>query len=512
MCHPPLLCGDRAALLELPAEPDAFGLVRSSQPRASFTGLSWEAVLLVCFLCLTLGFGCGRQRRLVDPEDAEEEVVQVVSPRRRRPMLAGEADASDSEDTVDTADTDGEGAQSQAGSSDGESQEEDIGFYRIGEVAVPLTVGLSRTSSTLLTVAPGTEVHVLEVAEEQSSDGYLRLRGRVAHPAAGWISLRTADARFHWAERIEAPELLSLPPESRGSTAEQLPETPLESDASQDAGLPPGWTARTSRSKGSVYYWHEATGKTQWDRPQEAVECLSGAAATQKAILAMASLEELRQLEPTNDLDMWMLWSARRVELDDPALAELDMTGMALLQEEPQLVTRLSAGLEKNTRLRRLRLSMTNLGGSLQAAALATALRTNEALEVLDLESNVLTPADLQVVFQALAVNTSLQELRCCNQFCEEEPGLELFEAAAEALEQNHTLVKLGLDVPLRYRHQMLTINKALTRNMDVARKARRSVQLEQQRKESLRRSAAWLRGSGASVSTICPNTSRTSF
>ena len=39
--------------------------------------------------------------------------------------------------------------------------------------------------------------------------------------------------------------------------------------------LPPGWEVRASRSTGRIYYWHWASGVSQWRRPHESslAEC-----------------------------------------------------------------------------------------------------------------------------------------------------------------------------------------------------------------------------------------------
>ena len=39
----------------------------------------------------------------------------------------------------------------------------------------------------------------------------------------------------------------------------------------QDATLPPGWEAHTSRSTGEVYYYNTITEETTYDRPTEPV-------------------------------------------------------------------------------------------------------------------------------------------------------------------------------------------------------------------------------------------------
>ena len=40
-------------------------------------------------------------------------------------------------------------------------------------------------------------------------------------------------------------------------------------DAQAGSFLPPGWEVRASRSSGRAYYWHPATGRSQWAPPAE---------------------------------------------------------------------------------------------------------------------------------------------------------------------------------------------------------------------------------------------------
>merc|ERR1719276_648824 len=103
-----------------------------------------------------------------------------------------------------------------------------------------------------------------------------------------------------------------------------------------------------------------------------------------------------------------------RVKVNDPELRHLNFacTSMPAPEQEPRIARTLVASLGNNTYLQRLQLSDSNLRGAGEARQLAKSLRTNQALRVLNIESNALAPADLQCIIEALAFNHTLEEFR----------------------------------------------------------------------------------------------------
>lgn len=192
-----------------------------------------------------------------------------------------------------------------------------------------------------------------------------------------------------------------------------------------------------------------------------------------------AELERFAPLLPSTPrgarpahLGTWMVWMVHRVALDDPKLTRLDFSSYAMppAEEEWRVAPKLARALARNGHLRELRLPDCNLHGA-EGRSLAEALAENGSLRLLNVECNLLGPAELRCLFAVLARNTSLEELRCSGQFCDQ-PGWDTYQALADALRQNKTLRKLGLE--LLDAHWRDQINRALVRNTDAARRRRR--------------------------------------
>lgn len=189
-----------------------------------------------------------------------------------------------------------------------------------------------------------------------------------------------------------------------------------------------------------------------------------------------ASLEELRKLpEPEgNKLVIWMIWMVHRVWLNDPHLRYLNFRNLRMprAEEEPRIAPKLMEALAANNCLTELSLCCSNLHGGKQARALSHALSVNQTLEVLNIQCNELEPDDLQVIFTGLASNKVLRELRCSDQFCEEQADRPVFATLHESLENNFALQKLGMDLTNQYYRG--PILKCLIRNMEAARRRRK--------------------------------------
>jgi len=171
----------------------------------------------------------------------------------------------------------------------------------------------------------------------------------------------------------------------------------------------------------------------------------------------------------------WLIWLVHRVALDDPELVELDLSGHTLPNplDEPRIVPKLFRALRHNSHLEVLDLADCRLFGAEQAGLLAASLRENVALRVLNLNSNMLEPSDLQLVFEALSQNSVLEELRCSNQFSSGKVGREALQILGHAMKENRTLRKLGMD--LTDPHWRSQMDRAITRNIELGRRARHS-------------------------------------
>merc|ERR1719221_1471750 len=158
--------------------------------------------------------------------------------------------------------------------------------------------------------------------------------------------------------------------------------------------------------------------------------------------------------------------------LDDPELTKLDFSGclMPTADEEPRIAEKLVTALKCNTHLLELVLDDSNLQGGRQAELLAASVAGNKTLRVLSVPCNGLRPVDLGAIFVALAGNEAIEHFRCGNQFCDQ-ANWHTYQALAEALKQNRTLRKLGME--LLDAHWRDQINRALVRNTEGARKRR---------------------------------------
>jgi len=221
---------------------------------------------------------------------------------------------------------------------------------------------------------------------------------------------------------------------------------------------------------------HDSLGisaATLWHCQRAAAERQQEAAAQK---ICNSSLEELRGLpEPQSDsLGTWMIWMVHRLYLNDPQLRSLSFRNLAmpLPQDEPRIVPKLMKAVARNTYLTELSLGNSNLHGGEQVHELGQALSLNRTLEILNIQCNLLKPCDLQAIFAGLAGNKALRELRCSDQFCEEQADRDTFATLHASMQTNSTLQKLGMDLTNQY--YRATILKALIRNMEAARRRRK--------------------------------------
>jgi len=181
------------------------------------------------------------------------------------------------------------------------------------------------------------------------------------------------------------------------------------------------------------------------------------------------------------NLGTWMVWMVHRVYLNDPSLESLDFGCFHVPRgdKEPRILPKLFKALASNTHLKHLMLGNTALeSDKVCISHLGDALRANSTLEKLDLQANFLEMCDLAVIFEALAENTGLKELKVNFQACAKqsfrdlmlEQGNDVYKAAAAAFRSNRSLVKL--DLILLQRHWQDQICRGLMQNRQELRKS----------------------------------------
>ncbi|KAJ3278512.1 hypothetical protein HDU76_009862, partial [Blyttiomyces sp. JEL0837] len=161
-----------------------------------------------------------------------------------------------------------------------------------------------------------------------------------------------------------------------------------------------------------------------------------------------------------------LLHAIQLLQNNDPSLTSLDLKDCQVFTITHG--TALASALATNTYLKELNLANTKTQ-TITASDLAAALKVNKTLEVLNLESNAIAPAGIKALAEALESNSSLLELKLSNQ--KSPAGTDAEQAFTRALQKNQTLVKLGLlirDVASRN-----SVDRAITRNKEIARKAR---------------------------------------
>lgn len=182
-----------------------------------------------------------------------------------------------------------------------------------------------------------------------------------------------------------------------------------------------------------------------------------------------------------SNLGTWMVWMVHRVYLNDPSLERLDFGCFHIPRgdKEPRILPKLFQALTKNTHLKHLMMGNTALessGACIQE--LAAALRSNSTLQKLDVQANFLEMCDLTVIFEALAENTGLKDLKVNLQACAKgsfrdlmkEQGNDVYKAAAAAFRSNRSLIKL--DLILLQRHWQDQICRGLMQNKEEQRKS----------------------------------------
>jgi len=189
-------------------------------------------------------------------------------------------------------------------------------------------------------------------------------------------------------------------------------------------------------------------------------------------------LAKLWKMEPKRKKKVsanWMIWMVHRAHLDDHTLTELNFTGMLMPapDDEPRIIPKLMQAMQTNTHLKEMHLAGSRLPSS-QGPALAAALRQNETLRVLNIETNHLDVEAIHACTKALSQNASsnLEEWRFNNQAgIGSNFGVSTEEAIAQMLTTNRRLLKVGLQVQNAAPRN--SIDRSLMQNADALRRRR---------------------------------------
>jgi Ran GTPase-activating protein (RanGAP) involved in mRNA processing and transport len=169
----------------------------------------------------------------------------------------------------------------------------------------------------------------------------------------------------------------------------------------------------------------------------------------------------------TNPVLDEVLYAINAIKDNDPQVTVLDVKDFPLTNQQGLA---LAESLKANTHVTHLNLA----NASIQTAVvveLAKALKFNHTVTHLNLEGNQIGPQGMKELAFCLGMNTSIQELKLAYQKSITSTGQEAEHAFADAMQKNMVLVKLGLafkNAACRDR-----VHRAITRNQDLARKAR---------------------------------------
>lgn len=171
--------------------------------------------------------------------------------------------------------------------------------------------------------------------------------------------------------------------------------------------------------------------------------------------------------------EKWMILQVHRVYLNDPDLTTLSFANMELppSRNDSRIIPKLVESLKQNTYLEILDLSYSRLEPE-EAQPFAEVLKVNKTLKTMNVEGNCLDASGLISLADGLRSNDTLQNLKVDSQIRMHEVTLRVQEEFADALDQNDTLLKLGMKLPNpHFRDQ---INRKLMRNGEFNRHSRR--------------------------------------
>jgi len=178
----------------------------------------------------------------------------------------------------------------------------------------------------------------------------------------------------------------------------------------------------------------------------------------------------------TSSMGDWMVWMVHRAWLNDPSLTDFNFSNkwMPPPHCEPRIAPKLMTAMAHNTHIVSLQLANSNMMKP-QGHELAEALKRNSTLQVLNIETNSLDSDGLRHLAAAILESraSALEQVRFNNQkslgsFF----GRPVEQAFAELAERSERILKLGFSC--NDAHWRLTIDRALLRNNDLARRRRK--------------------------------------
>eukprot|EP01089_Gocevia_fonbrunei_P022017 TRINITY_DN8744_c0_g1_i1.p1 TRINITY_DN8744_c0_g1~~TRINITY_DN8744_c0_g1_i1.p1 ORF type:complete len:201 (-),score=51.98 TRINITY_DN8744_c0_g1_i1:49-603(-) len=158
-----------------------------------------------------------------------------------------------------------------------------------------------------------------------------------------------------------------------------------------------------------------------------------------------------------------------KITSNDPATTEVTIHGGVGGYPE-NFITKLVEALKTNTQVTTLVLTSAEIA-NIESKEIAELIKETKTITNLNLSSNKIGSDGFIALSEAIGVNNSLLELRLANQAGVAGSAAE--RAFAEGLDKNTSILKLGFD--LREASARNTVNRALSRNQEAARKARQA-------------------------------------
>ncbi|XP_054627589.1 tropomodulin-2 [Dunckerocampus dactyliophorus] len=155
-----------------------------------------------------------------------------------------------------------------------------------------------------------------------------------------------------------------------------------------------------------------------------------------------------------------------RIKSNDASLTEVNLNNIKNIPI-PTL-KEFAKAMEKNTRVTKFSMAATRSNDPI-AVAFSEMLRENKTLRSLNLESNFITGAGMQVLIDALRDNDTLTEIKIDNQ--RQQLGTNVEMEIAKMLEENNSIVKFGYHFTKQGPRSRAAA--AITKNNDLVRRRR---------------------------------------
>jgi hypothetical protein len=320
--------------------------------------------------------------------------------------------------------------------------------------------------------------YVITASNEAGSTS-LEWRFAVTEPAPEGLTYPTSSTEYSVGQEVHVAPQLSVGSCVRFAADPELPEGlyldpttgVISGTPSAEAGAETYVITGTSKSGESCSVElafaclepvHEVTGVSQ--RFAEAID----------EITEVADLRE----EPNKGkvLGDWMVWMVHRVHLNDPSLTELCFNNLWMPpgHQEERIAPKLMKAIAHNTHLTSLQLAHSNLGKP-EGHLLAESLKSNTTLVIVNVESNSLDSDAIRHIAQALheSPGSVIETWRFNNQkHIGQYFGRPVEETIGEMMEKNMRICKLGF--ACNDANWRLVIDRAILRNMDIARRRRK--------------------------------------